>query len=448
MSDILFQYYRVNPTTWFYLSSLLSIALFFKFNRLWSVRNLDLIGLILLAPGLLAVEYGGYKASAAVQQMGFRWIFTVSAALLVRMLFDSLMVRRPLLEPNLSVGGLTFLGVSLLVFLLANVITTRPQRDDLAGAAAATRLETRDAEVDADQLTRLGPGYPLLFLLPQLSTQRIFPADTAADGSQEAAETTRRLLHETTARVMAILSQLAIVSGMIAIGWLHFENVRLGIAAAVLYLLLPYTALMTGRVDHALPGALVVWAIAAYRRPLVSGSLIGLAIGTIYYPVFLLPLWCSFYWERGIRRFLLGIGAALLLLVVALWFTSPSTAIFVGQLRQMFGWIFPNEVSLEGFWALPFNDAVFRLPVLAAFVAMMATLAIWPAPKNLGTLLSCSAAVLLGSQFWKAHNGGLFMAWYMPLLLLAVFRPNLENRVALLVLDAEWFPKRRRQAGL
>jgi hypothetical protein len=36
----------------------------------------------------------------------------------------------------------------------------------------------------------------------------------------------------------------------------------------------------------------------------------------------------------------------------------------------------------------------------------------------------------------------------MPLLLLAVFRPNLENRVALLVLDAEWFPKRRRQAGL
>ena len=448
MSDILFQYYRVNPTTWFYLSSLLSIALFFKFNRLWSVRNLDLIGLILLAPGLLAVEYGGYKASAAVQPMGFLWIFTVSAALLVRMLFDSLMVRRPLLEPNLSVGGLTFLGVSLLVFLLANVITTRPQRDDLAGAAAATRLETRDAEVDADQLTRLGPGYPLLFLLPQLSTQRIFPADTAADGSQEAAETTRRLLHETTARVMAILSQLAIVSGMIAIGWLHFENVRLGIAAAVLYLLLPYTALMTGRVDHALPGALVVWAIAAYRRPLVSGSLIGLAIGTIYYPVFLLPLWCSFYWERGIRRFLLGIGAALLLLVVALWFTSPSTAIFVGQLRQMFGWIFPNEVSLEGFWALPFNDAVFRLPVLAAFVAMMATLAIWPAPKNLGTLLSCSAAVLLGSQFWKAHNGGLFMAWYMPLLLLAVFRPNLENRVALLVLDAEWFPKRRRQAGL
>ena len=47
MSDILFHYYRVNPTTWFYLSSLLSIALFFKFNRLLSVRNVDLLGLVL-----------------------------------------------------------------------------------------------------------------------------------------------------------------------------------------------------------------------------------------------------------------------------------------------------------------------------------------------------------------------------------------------------------------
>jgi hypothetical protein len=443
MSDILFQYYRVNPTTWFYLSSLLSIALFFKFNRLWSVRNLDLAGLILLAPGLLAVEYGGYKASTAVQQMGFLWIFAVSAALLVRMLFDSLMVRRPLLDPNLTVGGLVFLGISLLVFLLANVITTRPQRDDLAGAAAADRLEAREARVDADQLARLGPGYPLLFLLPQISTQRIFFAPDGADEQPEPGDSNRRVVHEMTARIMAIASQLAIMIGMVVIGWRHFDNTRLGIAAAVLYLLLPYTATMTGRVDHVLPGALVLWAVAAYRRPFIAGALIGLAIGTIYYPVFLLPLWCSFYWERGVRRFALGVATAVGALIVALWFTSPDATVFLGQLRQMFGWIFPNEVSLEGFWALPAQDAVFRLPVLAAFVAMMATLAIWPAPKNLGTLMSCTAAVLLGSQFWKAHNGGMFMSWYLPVLLLVVFRPNLENRVAMLVLSEDWFPRRR-----
>ncbi len=206
----------------------------------------------------------------------------------------------------------------------------------------------------------------------------------------------------------------------------------------MLYLLLPYTANMTGRVDHALPGALVLWAVVAYRKPVIAGGLIGLAIGSSYYPVFLLPLWCSFYWERGIRRFVSGVVASLGILAVILWFTSPNAEVFLGQLRQMFGWIFPGDVSLEGFWALEGNDPVFRLPVLAAFLVMIFTLSIWPAQKNLGTLMSCSAAVLLGSQFWKAHDGGLFMGWYLPVLLLVVFRPNLENRVALSMLDPDW----------
>jgi hypothetical protein len=447
MSEILFQYYPVRLTTWFYLASLLSIALFFKFNRVWSVRNLDLLGLILLAPGLVALEYVGETESVkiAARTLGFAWIFAISGAFLVRMLFDSMMVRRPLLEPNLTTGGLVFLGGSLLVFLLANVINSKPQKQDVESAAAAARLRDPAAQHDpadpqeADQLARYGPGYPLLFLLPQASTQRFFA--TAAEPAPD--EASRRAIYETTARVMAILSQLAIVAGMVVIGWKHFESVKLGIAAAVLYLLLPYTAWMNSSVDHVLPGALVLWAVVAYRRPFVAGALLGLAIGTIYYPVFLLPLWCSFYWERGVRRFAAGVGTALLALVAALWITSPDATVFLGQLRQMFGWIFPSAVSLEGFWALPSSDGVFRLPVLAAFIAMMATLAIWPSPKNLGTLMSCTATVLLGTQFWKAHNGGLFMAWWLPVLLLVVFRPNLENRVALLMLDAEWFPRRR-----
>src|SRR5262245_36873690 len=58
MSEILFQYDRISPTTWVYMSSLLTIALYFKFSRVWSVRNLDLVLLILLAPGLLMVLQG------------------------------------------------------------------------------------------------------------------------------------------------------------------------------------------------------------------------------------------------------------------------------------------------------------------------------------------------------------------------------------------------------
>ena len=117
MSDILFQYYAVNPTTWFYLSSLLAIALFFKFNRVWSIRTVDLFGLILLAPGLLAVEYGNFKASESTLELGFLWLFAVSGLFLLRMLFDSTMVRRPMLEPNLSTGGLVFLGIQAVAWV-------------------------------------------------------------------------------------------------------------------------------------------------------------------------------------------------------------------------------------------------------------------------------------------------------------------------------------------
>ena len=87
-----------------------------------------------------------------------------------------------------------------------------------------------------------------------------------------------QFVHVVTARVMAILSQLAIVIGLVFVGMRHFDNIKTGIAVATLYLLLPYTAMWTGSVTHALPGALLVWAVVMYRRPLVAGAMIGLAI--------------------------------------------------------------------------------------------------------------------------------------------------------------------------
>ena len=69
---------------------------------------------------------------------------------------------------------------------------------------------------------------------------------------------------------------------------------------------------------------------------------------------------------------------------------------------------------------------------------MCVGLALWPAQKNLGTLLSCSAAVMLATQFWHAEDGGIYMAWYLPLLVLTIFRPNLEDRVALSAISEGW----------
>jgi hypothetical protein len=108
----------------------------------------------------------------------------------------------------------------------------------------------------------------------------------------------------------------------------------------------------------------------------------------------------------------------------------------------MFGLWLPYQDGLEGIWRLGWNP-VYRIPVLAAFIAMCGTLAIWPAQKNLGTLLSCSAAVMVATQFWHGFGGGLYIGWYLPLLLLTIFRPNLEDRIALVVLGDGWRLPRR-----
>jgi hypothetical protein len=94
----------------------------------------------------------------------------------------------------------------------------------------------------------------------------------------------------------------------------------------------------------------------------------------------------------------------------------------------MFGLMGFSQEHMTGFWA--FHAPVFRIPVAAGLVALSASFALWPAQKNLGTLLSCSAAVMVAAQFWQVPQGGLYMAWYLPLLVLTIFRPNLEDRMA------------------
>ncbi|MCG8583572.1 MAG: hypothetical protein MI757_02545 [Pirellulales bacterium] len=423
MQEILFHYQKVNPTTWVYLSSLLMIGIFFKFNRLWSIRNVDLIGIILLAPGLLmVVPQWEVHDPQLVARIGYLWLFSVSALFMLRLMLDWKMVRRPLLEPNLNVGGMTFIGCSLLVFLMVNVIVSKTPGPN-------------------EQITRYSPLYPLIYKSVSIPSETLTDTDDDPDEKQsETAQTTRRAeIDRATSKTIAILSHIAVVIGIVVIGYRHFDNIRTGIATATLYLMLPYTALLTGRIDHVLPAALLVWAVQCYRRPMVAGTVLGVAIGLIYYPVFLLPLWCAFYWHRGLLRFLLGVGLPLLIMFAILVF-SGRTDVFIADMIEIFNW---NVREGDGFWSTGLIGAAYRIPVMAAFFAMAGSFALWPAEKNLGTLMSCSAVIMIGVQFWVPVGGGQFMAWFLPLMLLTIFRPNLEDRVAPSVLGEGWLMRRR-----
>jgi len=512
MSEILLYYRRPDPTTWVYLSSFLTIGLFFVFHRFWSIRNLDIVLLILLGPGLLMVHEGwrrqileiesevvtqqiedrppekmpsvempavsanhngeprqtfvsmlvqstlgdvlaepstdndalssnssseGSQADDAepskkdvdpvsIRRFGFIYLFAIEFLLLVRLLLDPLMVRRPQLDPNLTNGGLTFIGVWLFIFMMANVVASTPR-------------------IQIEQGPKLGPGYALMNMLPAIPTRPVTDALAAGAPTEEATLTPAQARLATLAKVLAILAHAAIVTGIVLIGNWHFSNMPAGVGCATLYLMLPYTAQMTGRVDHALPAALLLWAILFYRKPLVSGTFLGLASGLVYYPLFLLPLWFSFYWKRGAWRFLIAVSAMLALLMLLLSFAGAES--LITHLRAMFGLFLPEReaANLGGIWGLGW-DPIWRLPLIVAFVILCSFLAAWPAQKNLGTLIGCSAAVMVGAQFWHGYGGGLYIAWFLPLVLLTIFRPNLQDRIATKVVSDRSNLGRRRDA--
>ena len=148
---------------------------------------------------------------------------------------------------------------------------------------------------------------------------------------------------------------------------------------------------------------------------------------SVYYPFFLLPLWISFYWQRGLGRFLSGVVTMLVVLCGLLLLDGVPT--MAGHVRQMFGLWSPAMKDLEGVWGGPGINPIFRLPVLVGFILLSGSFAFWPTRKNLGTLMCGSAAVMLAAQFWHGYGGGLFMAWFLPMMLLTMFRPNLDDRI-------------------
>ncbi len=415
--------YAVNEPTWFYLSLLLICAVFARFQRPISVRNLDLLLLLALSPGLLLVR------SRPI--LGYNFLFVVSAGLLVRMLTDGWLQRRPRVQPNMNAAGLAFLCGAAFLFLTTRACTEQPPHSTVDSVRRAEGLITGETKpVQPPELppdTKAGP-VPSLVAAPVVLTSK------ALAGGESDRSTAAELVELWTARIIAILAHLAVILGLVAIGRNLFGDFETGIAMGTLYMLLPCTAYDVQKVTHVLPAAFIVWAIYNFRRPVWSGVLMGLASGTLFFPIFLIPLWAGFYGREAIGRFLgavIGTGVAVMVGVTALAGGAPN---FV---RESFGYIEWMQLQLRvvdsaaGFW----NNVqpAYRIPVIVSFVILLIAVTIWPRKKHLGHLMAWSTAIILGTQFWYTYEGGIYVQWYLPLALLVVFRPGAGHLAALQV---------------
>jgi hypothetical protein len=449
--SILLDFNLPNATTWFYFSFLLAIALFFKFSRILSVRNLDVAMMFLLVPGLLVVQSArpqplpmeqqpavqlaalvgqGAVPGAPAQQasnvarfaqqcgptlergswlwFGYLWLFIGSIYFFCRCLLDLTLVQRPALAPNLQIGGLAWLAGALMICLLA-VAYRQVERNFNplpANGAAATGVLLSDKE-------------PVVFAVTVL--WRAWPAWAVA--------------------ALAFAGHGAVVIGLVLVAWRHFQDVAAGMAAATFYLMLPYTGFYVGQLPHVVPMALFLGTILVHRRPTLTGILLGIATAATYFPLFAVPIWVSFYRQRGTGRFLaaflLSLAAGLGYLGMTLWLNDELDESLKLALDSTAWqpWLAPGDT--EGFWAeVPW---AYRIPIFLLFLSFVLTTTFWPAPKNLAHVIALSAGVFISLQWWCADQGGVYILWYVPLLLLLVFRPNLHERVApLIVPETDW----------
>jgi hypothetical protein len=398
--DLLLQGYSVNRPTWFYLSTILIIAVYFRFTRIFSLRNVDLILLLGASPGLLFVE----SALPSAQSAGHIWLFVVACLFLVRLFIDPYLSRRPYLGQNLNPQGLGFLCACACAFLMTQAITGTLPDESQATIQQAGDLLTRTATEPPQQVPAAGPAAPLIVSLPVLMFENL------------------------AARILTIFAHLAVIAGLWFVGRNLFADRNLGLAMATLYLLLPCTAYNVGEFNHVLPAALIVWAFVCFRKPIVTGVLLGLASGTMFFPMFLLPIWAAFYGRRGAGRFVLALCCVAVVLLASLAMTSIDSNSFV---RKTVGTInvallaFSGDQATTGFWPDLDYLSAYRLPVMVAYFVMVIVMTIWPKSRTVEVLLAQSTAAVVGTQLWYTQKGGVYLLWYLPLMLMVVFRPRL-----------------------
>jgi hypothetical protein len=417
--SIFLDFHLPNAATWFYFSLILTIALFFQFARPICLRNLDLLTLFLFAPGFLLLQEAHSLLALAPSPdesdpthllergqrellFAYGWLLIGSAYWFARTLFDLTLIRRPVVSPNLTTAGLACLGLAL--FVGQGSVAVRRVADQPEPGSVGR--QPRPIEQVQDQATAV---------VQQAQTE------TGRWGSPEDV----RFWVE---RTLAMSCHAAVVIGLVMIGLRHFQDRAAGIGMGTLYLLVPYTAYHIGQLHHVWPAAFLVWAVFCYRKPITAGWLLGLAAGSSLFPILLLPLWAGFYSRRGAGRFALAFLSAATVSVgitaLVLWWAGEggfglSAALSLPEWQP---WKVPSTET-ESLWTR--THWAYRMPIFVLYVGFLCSITIWPNPKNLSHLIALSAAVLIGVQFWHGDRGGVYVLWYMPLLLMMVFRPNL-----------------------
>jgi hypothetical protein len=226
------------------------------------------------------------------------------------------------------------------------------------------------------------------------------------------------------ARAAAITFDLLTIVGLLLLG-MQLRRGRagrlLGLALAYGWVSFPYTLFpLMNSSNDGLVSALVVFALLGLASPAARGAMITLAAAAKFAPLALAPLFASGRGEARLRSWIWFTLAAVLVVVVTVLPVIPPE----GGLRVMYDQTIGFQLGRESPFSIwgqnPGLDPLLAVVKVAA-LALAVTVAFVPRRRDAFQVAALGAAVLIATQLVAEHWFYLYIAWFTPFMLAALY---------------------------
>lgn len=301
--------FEPNALIWF--GGLLWLVLAIDFRRFWSLRTLDVLAIAALP---MMFPFRDDRNPAALLHAEFSYaflawfgIFAVCGYFFLRCL-GQLLRRTPGETPGPGIGNAAW---CLLAFAAVMGLCTIPAADPVHAAERAAqggRYLRDTGHMPYGDLVPGQAGGPLTYALyaRMLAAPPATRPDTQAVAGHAArpAEDSAAAMQAQKARLTAKYAHLALLAGIVALGW-QFHSARMGALLAGLFGLLAVVVDQLATPAVTVPAAVLAWAVVATAPrwgslgAAASGILLAAASGFTFYPAMLAPAWLGYYLRRG-----------------------------------------------------------------------------------------------------------------------------------------------------
>ena len=385
-----------------YLLGALFLATFWDFSKPLTLRNLDLVLVVLWIPGLLLVWNN--------TKVAYLMIFIATLATMARLIAYRWLPQQSGERINLPLPALR--GLLLAVAALhVGAIAVGGVDDSGIWGLRGGRFFLEEGYLPYGKFGDGDTYGPLEYMMFVPVAAILPPGDDFSPGSHQGA------------RVMAVIADLALIAGLWAVGRRLWSE-RVGTALAFAYAVLPYAFGSLPHFSHILPAALMVWAFYWLSSPVASGLLLAAGATTMLYPAFAFPLWWAWFRQRGQAwPFVFGFAVLSLAMLGLVFLGESSFRLFFDNTLLSQEGSGGYGSSHFGFWGQFQSLAFLMRPVLVLYLGSCLLLALWPRRLGLHDFIHLTATVVLGTQLWKTHAGGTYMGWFVPFLVLAFLVP-------------------------